>query len=113
MSFGERTPVGHAPWVTPEQCKAARFLLGWAVKDLSLASGTGVDTITRFETGRPPLVKIRTIRGIRAALERCGIRFEKLDPEAESSGRPSGVVLEDGSSVWIGERASEIIQLPS
>ncbi len=60
--------------ITPNQCKAARDLLGWKQSDLSEKSSIGESTIADFERGaREPAV--RTLRDIKAALEDAGVKF--------------------------------------
>jgi transcriptional regulator with XRE-family HTH domain len=60
--------------ISPEQCRAARGLLGWSQGDLSRASETATKTIADFERGaREPYA--RTLRDVRAAFERAGVEF--------------------------------------
>jgi transcriptional regulator with XRE-family HTH domain len=60
--------------ITPNQCKAARDLLGWKQSDLSEKSSIGESTIADFERGaRIPAA--RTMRDIKAAFEDAGIEF--------------------------------------
>jgi len=60
--------------ISPEQCRAARGLLGWSQSDLSKASETATKTIADFERGvREPYA--RTLADVRAALERAGVEF--------------------------------------
>ena len=60
--------------IQPNQCKAARDLLGWKQSDLSEKSSIGESTIADFERGaREPAV--RTLRDIRNAFEDAGIKF--------------------------------------
>ena len=60
--------------IQPNQCKAARDLLGWKQSDLSEKSSIGESTIADFERGaRDPAV--RTLRDIRNAFESAGIKF--------------------------------------
>ena len=60
--------------IAPNQCKAARDLLGWKQSDLSAKSSIGESTIADFERGaREPAV--RTLRDIRVAFEDAGIKF--------------------------------------
>jgi transcriptional regulator with XRE-family HTH domain len=60
--------------IQPNQCKAARDLLGWKQSDLSEKSSIGESTIADFERGaREPAV--RTLRDIRKAFEDTGIKF--------------------------------------
>ena len=60
--------------IQPNQCKAARDLLGWKQSDLSEKSSIGESTIADFERGaREPAV--RTLRDIRNSFEDAGIKF--------------------------------------
>jgi transcriptional regulator with XRE-family HTH domain len=60
--------------ITPNQCKAARDLLGWKQSDLSEKSSIGESTIADFERGaRNPAA--RTLRDIKIAFEDMGIEF--------------------------------------
>jgi transcriptional regulator with XRE-family HTH domain len=60
--------------ISPEQCRAARGLLGWSQADLSRASETATKTIADFERGaREPYA--RTLDDVRAAFERAGVEF--------------------------------------
>jgi transcriptional regulator with XRE-family HTH domain len=71
MSTGKSTK---SQTIAPNQCKAARDLLGWKQSDLSAKSSIGESTIADFERGaREPAV--RTLRDIRVAFEDVGIKF--------------------------------------
>ena len=60
--------------IAPNQCKAARDLLGWKQSDLSEKSSIGESTIADFERGvREPMD--RTLRDIKVAFEAAGIKF--------------------------------------
>ena len=60
--------------LTPEQCRAARALVGWSQDELSAASSAAKATIANFELGsRKPYA--RTLRDLREALEAAGVRF--------------------------------------
>jgi transcriptional regulator with XRE-family HTH domain len=60
--------------ISPEQCRAARGLLGWSQSDLSKASETATKTIADFERGaREPYA--RTLEDVQAALEKAGVEF--------------------------------------
>ncbi len=60
--------------ISPEQCRAARGLLGWSQGDLSKASETATKTIADFERGaREPYA--RTLEDVRVAFERAGVEF--------------------------------------
>jgi transcriptional regulator with XRE-family HTH domain len=60
--------------IGPEQCRAARALLGWSQEDLARASGVSRATLIDFERGeRQPIAS--NLKMIQAALERAGIEF--------------------------------------
>jgi transcriptional regulator with XRE-family HTH domain len=62
--------------LTSAQCRQARKLLGWPMRDLRAKSKISVDTISRLERGVGPFY-YRTLRDLRAAFEAAGINFEK------------------------------------
>lgn len=58
----------------PEQCRAARALIGWSQEDLEAEAGASKKTIADFERGaRSP--HARTLASLQAALERAGVVF--------------------------------------
>lgn len=64
----------------PEQCRAARALIGWSQDDLEAESGASKKTIADFERGaRTP--QARTAAAIQEALERAGVVFVQEDKE--------------------------------
>ncbi len=69
--------------MTPFQCRMARAALDWSRVDLARRAGVGMETIYRFERGRPP--HARTVAKIREALEAEGLLF------LEEEGVPVGV----------------------
>ncbi len=70
----------------PEQCRAARALIGISQEALSERAGVGIQTVIAFESGRrAPYV--RTLDAIRAALESAGVEF------IEENGGGAGVRL--------------------
>jgi transcriptional regulator with XRE-family HTH domain len=60
--------------MTPEQCKAARALLGFDQISLAKAAGLGLSTIVDFERSRRA-VPGSTVEAIHRALESAGIEF--------------------------------------
>lgn len=60
--------------------RAARGVLNWSVRDLSLATGIGTATINRYEIvpGTPPSRK-GYLEKIRKAFEESGIYFVETD----------------------------------
>ena len=69
--------------MTPFQCRMARAALDWSRVDLARRAGVGMETVYRFERGRPP--HARTVIKIRSALEAEGLLF------LEDEGMPVGV----------------------
>jgi DNA-binding XRE family transcriptional regulator len=66
--------------ITPEQCVAAREMLGWSRVELARVAGVGRTTLYTFERGAIPqsgwvLVVLRT------ALESAGIEFDDRDQD--------------------------------
>lgn len=63
--------------VNPDQCRAARALVRWTVRDLAREAQVGLETISRFEVGSAPKrsFRPRTIRAMQEALERAGVEF--------------------------------------
>ena len=60
--------------MTPEQCRAARALLGWSQDQLAQVSQVHKSVITLFELGeRPPYD--RTLDDLRDAFEGAGVIF--------------------------------------
>jgi transcriptional regulator with XRE-family HTH domain len=59
--------------MTPSQCRMARALLRWGVRDLAKAAKVSPDTIARLERGET--LYARTLADIRVTLEKAGVRF--------------------------------------
>ena len=60
--------------ITPEQCKAARAMLGWSRDKLADAAKVAIRTLVDFERGaRQPYE--RTLKDIKRSLEDSGILF--------------------------------------
>ena len=60
--------------LTPEQCRAARAMLGWSRHFLAKSAQVAERTVVDFERrARRPLE--RTLRDIRIALEQAGVVF--------------------------------------
>lgn len=64
--------------ITPNQCKAARNLLGWKQIDLAQKSGVGVATIGNFEN-EARIPQARTLKDIKNTFEQAGMEFEDND----------------------------------
>jgi transcriptional regulator with XRE-family HTH domain len=62
--------------LTSDQCRQARTLLGWQMRDLRAKSLVSIDAISRLERGEGNL-QPRTLRDLRAALETAGIVFDQ------------------------------------
>jgi transcriptional regulator with XRE-family HTH domain len=60
--------------ITPNQCKAARDLLGWKQVDLAQKSNMGITTIAEFERGIRDLAN-RTMIELGRTFEDAGIEF--------------------------------------
>lgn len=76
--------------ILPEQCRAARALLGWSQNELVERSKVTKSTIANFEGGkRTPYA--RTLADIQAALETAGVEF--LGAGVASSAGGAGVRL--------------------
>ena len=62
--------------ITGAQIRAARALIRWSAKELALAAGVGVATISRaeVEAGTTTLTAAN-LRAIKSALEAAGIEF--------------------------------------
>ena len=62
--------------ITGAQIRAARALIRWSAKELALAAGVGVATISRaeVEAGRTTLTAAN-LKAIKSALEAAGIEF--------------------------------------
>ena len=64
------------------QIRAARGLLGWSGQDLVDASGVGLSTLRRLESGSGSVqTNVSTVVALAAALEQAGIEFTG-DPNA-------------------------------
>jgi transcriptional regulator with XRE-family HTH domain len=62
------------PYITPQQCRAARAWLDWTFEDLVTASGVSIATLVKFEKGtRVP--HDRTLRDIAQAIETKGVEL--------------------------------------
>ena len=68
----------------PEQCRAARSLLGWSQTDLEKNSGVARKTIADFEGGKKKRPYGQTLLDLRGALESAGVHF--VDPNGLGPG---------------------------
>ena len=59
--------------MTPEQCRAARGLLGWTQPELAAEANLKLLTIVEFETGQEVIESV--IATIRLALIAAGVEF--------------------------------------
>ena len=76
--------------LTPQQCRAARGLLGWTQDELAERAGVSRSTVRGFENGRHELHR-GSATVIRGALEAAGVVL--IDPDEEAG---SGVRLRGG-----------------
>ncbi|MFO1037091.1 MAG: helix-turn-helix transcriptional regulator [Geminicoccaceae bacterium] len=72
--------------LTPQQCRAARGLLGWTQEDLAERSGVSRSTVRGFENGQHELHR-GSAAVIRQALEAAGVILIEADAEAGSGVR--------------------------
>jgi transcriptional regulator with XRE-family HTH domain len=75
------------PWMTPEQCRAARGWLDLSQEELGKAAGVSLSTVRDFEKGRRTPIAA-TLGAMRVALERQGIGFVML-----VDGAPCGITF--------------------
>ena len=59
--------------ITAVQCRAARAILEWSVRDLAKYAHVGSTTVVRFEGGKPANASTLTL--IKQAFEAAGVRF--------------------------------------
>jgi transcriptional regulator with XRE-family HTH domain len=67
--------------LTPQQCRAARGLLGWTQEELAARAGVSRGTVRGFENGRHELLR-GSATVIRGALEAAGVILLDADGEA-------------------------------
>jgi predicted transcriptional regulator len=60
--------------ISPEQCRAARGLLGWSQQDLAREAGVGIVTVHQLEAGTSQ-PRRSTLAVIKNALETAGVEF--------------------------------------
>ena len=70
----EKHNIGEKSTLLPEQCRAARAMLGWSRKQLASAAEVAVGTVIDFERGARQPYK-RTLSDLRRAFESSGIVF--------------------------------------
>jgi transcriptional regulator with XRE-family HTH domain len=76
--------------ITPEQCRAARSLLGWSQEDLAAETAISRPTIAEFERGtRTPYPS--NMAAIFKTFDKAGVAF--IDDGAASAGGGEGVRL--------------------
>ena len=62
--------------ITSGQIRAARSLIRWTGKELSVASGIAFSTLMRLETGEGvPAAQAKTLDAIQKAFNQAGIEF--------------------------------------
>lgn len=58
--------------MSPEQCRAARALLGWSQRRLAMQAKVGASTVADFERGaREPIHN--NLKAMRSALQKAGV----------------------------------------
>lgn len=57
-----------------KQCRAARALLGWTIRDLSKNSGISVNSISDFENGKSKML-ILHLAAVKNTFEANGVEF--------------------------------------
>ena len=62
-------------FITAEQLRAARALLGWSQTQLGKWAGLSLPTVKRVETDRGPKVSIEARVVLKQALEKGGVEF--------------------------------------
>jgi transcriptional regulator with XRE-family HTH domain len=74
--------------LTGPQCRAARGLLGWTVKELAEASGVSPRSIATLEssTSIPPQMTVGTIQKVQAALEAAGVEIIEISTRSNGGG---------------------------
>jgi transcriptional regulator with XRE-family HTH domain len=69
-------PIYGLIMLNSSQIRAARALLGWSGKELSVKSGVGVTTIRRYELEKGvPSANLRVLAKLKKTLEAAGIEF--------------------------------------
>jgi transcriptional regulator with XRE-family HTH domain len=69
-------PIYGLIMLNSSQIRAARALLGWSGKELSVKSGVGVTTIRRYELEEGiPSANLRVLAKLKTTLEAAGIEF--------------------------------------
>ncbi len=59
--------------MTPDQSKAARYLLGWNQEDLAIKAKLSKRTVAAFESGET--TRLDSMKSIERALQKAGIEF--------------------------------------
>ena len=67
-------------WISPEQCRAGRALLGWSQDELAERSHVSKRSIAGFESGARA-AQPRTALDLQRALEAAGIHFLMNDAD--------------------------------
>jgi transcriptional regulator with XRE-family HTH domain len=68
-------PFGSRGFMTIEQLRAARGLLGWSQSELAARAGLSLPTVKRVEAGTGPRVSDEARAKLRRALEAAGVEF--------------------------------------
>ena len=70
----KQKPPAPPPVLTPEQCRAARGLVGWSQSQLCEIIGIARATLVSFELG-DRIPRSENVTAIRDVLERAGVQF--------------------------------------
>jgi transcriptional regulator with XRE-family HTH domain len=68
-------PFGSRGFMTIEQLRAARGLLGWSQSELAARAGLSLPTVKRVEAGTGPRVSDEARAKLQRALEAAGVEF--------------------------------------
>lgn len=99
--------------LSPEQCRAARALLGWSQDQLSARSSVAKATVANFEAGKRTPYD-RTLADLKTAFEHAGVLLIEVNGEGVGvrlrKFRPGDQVrLRPGTTFW-GAQSAEMRQ---
>lgn len=80
----------------PEQCRAARALLGWNQVELGRLAGVSQNKVARFELryGLNERLEKRTMASLRAVLVKAGAEFINTKTRVGVAIRPNGRTIQ-------------------
>lgn len=73
--------------MTPDQCTAARDLLGWTLQELAFKSGVGTAPVLMLEVGHATL-RPETLAKLKATLVAAGVDFSGPEVLLSGSSQP-------------------------